>query len=135
MASPRGLIASTAWLKGRPKPRHPSDVGDWDWIVFAPHGDNYRFVSADGHAVTLDTHGRLTANTGEGVAELVRLGHGLGVAAQNVAAAGLADGRLTHVLPDWSLGEIETFAVWHANAPPAGLTRRLVEHLAQSLRM
>jgi DNA-binding transcriptional LysR family regulator len=50
---------------------------------------------------------------------------------QTEIEAEVADGRLIHVVPDWSLSVLRAYAVWLDGGPQRALTRRLIDFLVQ----
>jgi DNA-binding transcriptional LysR family regulator len=129
---PRVLVAAPAYLAGRAPARHPRNLAAWDWLHLSPvprHVVFRRAGAGAGAPVRVGFGPRLAADSATALARLAEAGLGLAECPHYLVAEALARRRLAVVLPGWTLGGLDIHAVWHANAPRAGLVRRLVDFL------
>lgn len=133
----RQLIASTDYLKNRPKVKTPDDVSDWDWIELTPvrHVKPLFRKSKTKH-ITIKPESHISANEALAVYHLAKAGAGLAVVPAFMAEEGINSGTVQHVLPEWKLDPISVFATWPSNAPKNGLISLLIDTISpdQSLR-
>lgn len=133
----RCLIASTAYLKGRSKPKAPEDLLSWDWIELSPvRHIKPTFRKSKTKQQTIKPTAHITANNVLAMFHLARAGAGIAVVPEFFTQGGLSTGETTVVLPDWKLDPIEVYAEWPSNAPKHGLIKLLVNALSppQSLQ-
>jgi DNA-binding transcriptional LysR family regulator len=124
----RTLVASREYVATKPPPRHPRELGGWDWIrlrsrpsvaTFARRGVRVAFVS------------RISVDSGAAALGFARQGLGLATVPTAMAEPDLRSGRVVAVLPDWPLEAPSVYAVWPANASRTSLTQRLISFLAK----
>ncbi|WEZ84478.1 LysR family transcriptional regulator [Rhizobium sp. 32-5/1] len=75
---------------------------------------DWTFTRNEGEARTVRFRADIAINTTPAVMEAVRQGGGLSVLPDFLAAADIASGRLTHVLPDWHLPSGGVYTVYPA---------------------
>jgi DNA-binding transcriptional LysR family regulator len=131
---PRVLVAAPSYIAARPPARHPGDLAAWDWLHLSPVPRAALFRPARPRAgdkpLRVEFRSRLAADSATALARLAEAGLGATECPHFLVAEALARKRLAIVLPGWTLGALAIHAVWHANAPRAGLVRRLVDFLA-----
>lgn len=133
----RRLIASTDYLKNRPKVKTPNDVADWDWVEFTPVKHikpSFRKLKSKPIAIKPTSH--IAANSSLAVYNLAKAGAGLAVVPEYLAEEDVQSGAVQYVLPEWKLEPIAVFATWPSNAPKHGLINLLIDAISpsQSLR-
>jgi len=127
----RHLVASGDYFIARVKPLSPKDLNDWDWLEFSPVGTRNTVFKKPGHeAITLKPASRISVNDAHALYQFARSGTGLALVPDFMAEEDERAGVLEHVLPDWNVEAIGVFAVWPHNAPKGGLTRFLIDYLA-----
>lgn len=130
---PRIAVAATSYLKGRAPVVSPAETLDWDWIELTLVQDGRATFRKPGQAdVTQKPATRIGTNNAQSLYELVRAGAGIAIVPEFLAARDLASGRVSHVLPDWTLAPIDVFAMWPANAPRHGLTHLMLDALGEA---
>ncbi|MEM9585220.1 MAG: LysR family transcriptional regulator [Pseudomonadota bacterium] len=128
----RKLTASPGYLANRPSPSGPSDVLCWDWIALTPvQNIPVRFWKDGQEVVSLKPEARISASDAQAICQLACVGTGLAVLPEFLLRESVENGRLQYVLPEWSLGSIDVFAEWPANAPKHGLVHLLLNWLHQ----
>lgn len=135
------LVASSAYLRKRGRPEHPSELEAHDSLLYLRPGPaQWMFERAHGGAeperVSVAVQGPLRVNNSEVLRDAVLAGLGLGQLPDFSAAAALRAGRLQALLPDWrpvgSFGDaIYAIRPWTPQVPRA--VRALVEHLRTAL--
>lgn len=126
----RVLIASEAYVSGRPVPKSPKDLEDWDWLELSPVRLRPEFRKSGRRSIRLKPTPRLNANDAYALYRLARAGAGLAILPESLSREDIGAGTMVNILPDWDLESIGVFAVWPPNAPKAGLTSMFVEALA-----
>ncbi len=127
----RHLVASRDYFDARAKPSSPSDLADWDWLEFSPVGTRNTVFKKPGHnTVSLKPASRISVNDAHALYRFARAGAGLALVPEFMAEADEKAGVVEHVLPDWRAEDIGVYAVWPHNAPRGGLTRFLIDYLA-----
>lgn len=133
----RQLIASTDYLKNRPKVRTPDDVASWDWIELTPvRHVKPLFRKSKTKQITFKPESHISANDALAVYHLAQAGAGLAVVPAFLAEEGISSGTVQNILPEWKLDPISVFATWPSNAPKNGLINLLIDTISpnQSLR-
>ena len=128
----RKLVASSDYLAKRPSISEPRELLDWDWLLLAPvHNAPLPFKKSGSRPVTIKPKARIFSSDAQALYRLARAGAGLAIVPEFLTTDDLAAGRVSHVLPDWTLKEIDVFAVWPSNAPKNGLIRLILEELSR----
>ncbi len=133
----RRLIASTDYLKNRPKVKTPDDIATWDWIELTPVRHAKRvFRKSESKEKTIKPESHISANDAFAIYHLAQAGAGLAVVPAFLAEEGVSSGDVQHVLPEWKLDPISVYATWPSNAPKHGLINLLIDAISpnQSLR-
>jgi DNA-binding transcriptional LysR family regulator len=137
------LVASSAYLRKRGRPQHPSELEAHDSLLYLRPGPaRWMFERSAGRGTTepervsVAVQGPLRVNNSEVLRDAVLAGLGLGQLPDFSAAAALRAGRLQALLPDWrpigSFGDaIYALRPWTPQVPRA--VRALVEHLRAAL--
>ena len=133
----RCLIASTGYIRDRPKAKTPEDLLSWDWIVLAPvRHIKPTFRKSKSEKTSIKPTAHISTNSALAMYQLTRAGAGLTVVPEFLARQGVISGEVKYVLPDWKLDPINVYAEWPSNAPKNGLINLLVNEISpdQSLR-
>ncbi|XYK79019.1 MAG: LysR family transcriptional regulator [Labrenzia sp.] len=129
----RNLVASTNYLAKRRPATDPNDLLAWDWMALAPvQSIPVKFAKKDHTDVNLKTEARILANDAHALCRLACSSVGLAILPEFLLRKYIEDGVLQRVLPDWSLGSIDVFAEWPANAPKHGLIHLILDWLRQN---
>ncbi|MBT7583336.1 MAG: LysR family transcriptional regulator [Kordiimonadaceae bacterium] len=124
----RTLACSPEYYARHPVPKTPEDLIGWNWIKhdMLP---GMRSFSKDGKAFNMELKGNISANSAEAMVKFALYGLGISTAARWLIEDELADGRLVHVLPDWTVEPMPLYAVWHGNITECSNTRKLLNFL------
>ncbi len=101
----RALVASPAYLAGRPPIAEPRDLGEHECLAFALQPkDAWYFRRRDAlldELVEVPVRGRLRANDSEALLEVVLAGLGIALLPTWLTGDHVSAGRLTTILPEW----------------------------------
>lgn len=105
-SSPRWLVASPAYLKGRQPLNGPEDLAQHDYIRYAwlSSGDRVELIDelSDGmRTVAVETHGRFRVNNALAIRDSLAMGAGIGLCPAWLVQDLLAARKLRRVLPQW----------------------------------
>lgn len=110
-SSRRSVLATIEYLARAGTPRVPADLADHETVVFSQLNNVWSF-SRDGAEASVLVRGRARFSAAEGIRAAVLAHMGLTIASDWMFAPELADGRVLRLLEDWSLPEIDLWAVF-----------------------
>ncbi|MDL2399143.1 LysR family transcriptional regulator [Rhizobium mayense] len=98
------VTAARSYIEKRGRPETPQDLLAHDCIrLRLPSGTVYRWeFERHGQEIRLDVQGPMTLQSAELMLEAVLGGAGIGYMTERTAALGLAEGKLVHLLEDWT---------------------------------
>ncbi|MFK7838557.1 MAG: LysR family transcriptional regulator [Sulfitobacter sp.] len=129
----RKLVAASTYVANRSSPKIPSDLLGWDWMALTPvQNIPVRFSKEGQETISFKPETRIFANDAQALCRLACTGTGLAVLPEFLVRAHVENGRLHYVLTDWSLGSIDVFAQWPANAPKHGLIHLALNWIGQN---
>ncbi|WP_421357993.1 LysR family transcriptional regulator [Agrobacterium rosae] len=110
------LVGSPPLAEKLSKARDPEDLGSLSFVANASLREplEWIFTQGESNTQTLRFKSDIAINTTPAVMEAVKHGAGLSVLPDFLAEAGIANGHLIHVLPDWSLPSGGVYAVYPA---------------------
>jgi DNA-binding transcriptional LysR family regulator len=128
-----GLVfcATPAYLKKHGTPKSPADLARHACIAFT--GPTRRKISGPEGPVDLELRGWLAVNEIGTVADLTRLGYGIGLCETNTIRGELADGRLRRVLPGHAVMGGGLWAVYPSKHHLSPKVRAFVDFVDESL--
>jgi DNA-binding transcriptional LysR family regulator len=102
------LVAAPDYLEARGEPSEPHALKEHDGLIVSAAARSWRLVNRSGDVIEIEPRPRLTAD--ESVVLMRSAIACLGVVClpESIAAAALAQGTLTRVLPDWTAGSVTT---------------------------
>jgi DNA-binding transcriptional LysR family regulator len=110
-SSPRSVLAAAGYLARAGMPRIPADLVDHETITFSQLNNVWNFTR-DGSEVSVLVRGRARFSAAEGIRAAVLADMGLAIASDWMFAPELADGRILRVLENWSLPDVDLWAVF-----------------------
>ncbi len=110
-SSRRSVLATAEYLKHAGMPRVPADLADHETVVFSQLSNVWNF-SRDGTEVSVLVRGRARFSAAEGIRAAVLADMGLTISSDWMFAPELANGRVLRLLEDWSLPDIDLWAVF-----------------------
>jgi DNA-binding transcriptional LysR family regulator len=129
--SARALVAGARYADSRPRPMHPSELEDWDWLRYKHRSDYTTLHGPEGETVKVLGQARLEADSIEALYHFTCQNLGATVLPEHLAARGEASGALVRLLPDWQLVPLGFFAVWPDTSRRETLTLLFVRFLAE----
>jgi len=110
-SSRRSVLATTEYLARTGMPRVPADLSNHETIVYSQSSDVWNF-RRNGTEVSVLMRGRARFSAAEGIRAAVLAHMGLTIASDWMFAPELANGRVSRLLEDWSLPDIDLWAVF-----------------------
>ncbi|SIO07255.1 LysR family transcriptional regulator [Vannielia litorea] len=129
--SARALVAGAGYAASRPRPGHPSEMEDWDWLRYKHRSDATTFHGPAGDTVKVVGQSRLEADSIDALYHFTCQNLGATVLPEHLAARGEAEGKLVRLLPDWQLVPLGFFAVWPDTSRRESLTLLFVRFVAE----
>ncbi len=130
------LCASAEYISRRGLPQHPEELRQYDCLGLVSSVlplSVWTFEGPEGEiSVPLPPTG-LQVNVGDAVVQAIRSGMGIGVVPHYSAAAGLKDGSLVHVLPQFHLQPLHVYALYPSRRYLDAKVRTWVDYLQQTL--
>lgn len=132
------LVASPAYLDGRPLPQAPQDLQSHNCIRARRVWDNAIqpwLLEKDDQTVEVQVGGTLIVNDLELERDLVRDGCGIGYLPEPLVAEPLLRGHLVQVLEDWSLGFSGLFLYYSSRRQVPAPLQAFVDFLKEKSRV
>lgn len=131
-ASPIVVCASPEYLAMRGKPEEPGDLSAHDCLHFSElrWGRIWHFRRGDDE-VRIPIVPRLEVNDGTTLRDAAVKGGGVTLLPMILVGQALREGRLTQILPSWSIATVPLHAVYPANRHIAHKVRAFVSFLAE----
>lgn len=129
----RLLCASPRYLQTHGEPRTPGDLARHRCILVRENDVAYGtwHLRAGQRSETVKVRGALSSNDGQSALEWALSGHGIVMRSEWETAAYLRDGRLRHVLPDWSTPPADIYALYPERLNLPAKTIAFVDFLSQ----
>lgn len=129
----RRLVAAPSYLDSKPDPTSPDDLHEWDWLELGPVWFKKReFRNAKKRVSITKRTARISTNNSHALTQLTCAGAGVAIVPEFIAEPDISAGKLTYVLPDWTVEPIPIYAVWPANAPKDGLIGHFIRFMNNS---
>lgn len=129
----RMLVAGAGYAASRPKPNHPTELEDWDWIRYAQRSDTIEFFAADGATVKVTGNSQLQVDSVQALYDFTAQDLGATVLPRHLGLRGVENGSLVELLPAWTLRPLGFFAVWPDTSRRESLTLLFVRFLARNV--
>ncbi len=132
----RCAVASRRYLDVHPEPKRPADLLSHDVIIYAQSigGEEWRFRKGTSET-SIHIPSRLAFSAAEGVREAVIAGLGIAIVSHWMMAPELARGEVVSLLQDWSLPDIDLWAVFPAGRLPSARAKAFIDWFAPTLRV
>jgi DNA-binding transcriptional LysR family regulator len=126
----RIVVGAVSYLDAHREPQTPEELVEHTNVVFAQGegGDRFTFKGPHG-AKTISVRPKLRINATEGVRSAVLAGAGLSVATEWMFEAELDSGVVREVLTDWTLPDLDLWAVMSAGRGTSAKVRAFVEFI------
>ena len=114
----RRVLGAPAYFEHRGEPTSPAELIEHEAIVYTQGAESWSFQRG-GSEVSVSVSGRLRLSAAEGVRAAVLAGLGLTVASEWMFVPELESGAVRPVLADWSLPDIDLWAVYPTGRMPS----------------
>ena len=107
------LCAAPGWVAAHGRPQHPDALLTHSWLGFAREGGGLRIdlLTPAGEPRALRVEPRIASNNQLSIQQMCEAGLGLALVGSMDAHDALQAGRLVRLLPDWSFGTLDIWAV------------------------
>ncbi len=109
--SRRSVIATPAYLARCGEPATPAELARRETVIFTRAGNVWRFTRHHSE-ISVTVQGRVQLSAAEGIRAAVFADMGLTIASDWMFSQELADGRVSRLLGEWSLPDIDLWAVF-----------------------
>lgn len=130
----RSVVATPAYLAAHGTPRTPAELAHHQAIIYDPGGGgstwSFREESTE---ISVVVSGRMRVTAAEGVRAAVCAHMGLAVASDWMFAPEIATGEVVRVLTDWSLPELDLWAVFPTGRMASAKARAFADFVQATL--
>jgi len=131
----RMLCASPEYLQQKGTPGTLDDLKNHDWIIFTLMPTPYHCTfSRKNEERAIQIKGRIKANNGGAVRSLALEGAGLATLASFLIARDIEDGKLVHLLPEYSISDVGIYAVYQGMQHQQAKIRKFIDYLAEHIQ-
>lgn len=133
-ASPRGLFASSRYLKAHGKLRHPRDLASHSLLAFRTYEreETSWVLEREGEKLEVPLVGSLSVQNFQVLCEAAGAGMGVTMLPELFYEHQIRAARLVRVLPEWKLPTGEIFAVYPSRELKPAKLEAFLEHLKRS---
>jgi DNA-binding transcriptional LysR family regulator len=133
--SNRMVVATPSYIKEVGEPQTPAELASKELIVYDMGGGGsvWDFKHSSGTSVSVAVSGRIRSTAAEGIKSAVLADLGLAVVTEWMIRPELDEGRVRPVLTDWSLPQVDLWAVFPTGRRASAKARAFVEFLEQRL--
>ena len=110
---------------------HPADLAAAPWVRYSVRAEDPELRDADGESYTLRSSTRAWASSGGAFIGMLAAGLGFGLVPKRLAEQERAAGHLVQVLPDWTWGSADFYAVTPSPRPTDAKVVRFINILAE----
>jgi DNA-binding transcriptional LysR family regulator len=130
----RRVVGTPTYFAANGVPKTPAELGSYQAIVYEQRlgGPTWNFRNANTER-TVTMSGRVHVTAAEGVREGVIAGLGFAIASEWMFAPELKSGSVISVLDDWSLPNVELWAVYPTGRQATAKARAFVRFVEQRL--
>jgi DNA-binding transcriptional LysR family regulator len=130
------LVASPAYLKRSPAPKHPRELAQFQWIAFsnAPSGHQWELRHAQGGRAPVRASQVIAANSFTAIKSLALNGEGIALVPVELCLGEIKGKKLVHVLPEWSTAANPVHIVYPPQRYASAKVKEAVPILEQKIR-
>lgn len=125
----RKLVCAPSYLASVNKIKTPDDLKSCDFVAMQGLADQVSLFKGGQEQIVHSNHVRVLVDNFAALGSALRAGLGIQRMPTSVAKDDLTSGALVEVLPDWSIADLGTYAVWPDTSRRSSLTRLLIGHV------
>ncbi|MCU0120708.1 LysR family transcriptional regulator [Pseudomonas sp. B2M1-30] len=125
----RVVLGTPAYFARHGEPTCPADLSKHQAVVYNLGGGNTWQFAKDLEKQSVIISGRIRVSAAEGVREAVLADQGLTLASEWMFAPELADGSVKTVMDDWTLPDLDLWAVFPTGRMASAKARAFVEYV------
>ncbi|WP_171181973.1 LysR family transcriptional regulator [Ruegeria sp. HKCCD8929] len=125
----RKLVCAPSYLKALPRVTSPGDLRTADFVAMQGLTDQVVLIKGDEEKTLHTNRGRVVVDNFAALRSALCAGLGIQRLPASVADPELEVGNLVELIPDWSIPDLGTYAVWPDTSRRLSLTRLLVDHI------
>lgn len=130
----RLIVASKAYIDQHGRPETPADLGRYDWVLYRQVPENLILQSGD-EIQKVRVSGKVRVDNAAARLCFLHDGHGLAIVPRYDVQEHLKSGKLAHILPDWTLPDLEVFAVFPADVTRSSKVKALLDYFRRHLAL
>ena len=131
-SSRRSVLATPAYLARCGEPKTPAELPHHQTIIFSQLGNVWNFTRK-GSEISVTVQGRVRLSAAEGIRAAVLADMGLTIASDWMFSQELASGSVRRLLGDWSLEDIDLWAVYPTGRMASAKARQFALFVESSL--
>lgn len=125
----RKIVCAPSYLASINKIATPADLKTCDFVMIDGLADQISLLK-DGQEIIVPTnHGRVFVDNLAALSSALKAGLGVQRIPTSIVQDDLKSGTLVELLPNWSVPDLGTYAVWPDNSRRSSLTRLLIGHI------
>lgn len=124
------ICAAPSYFEKRAIPQTIDDLKQHQWIIYS-RLSNKLSLRKDGESFNVAVSGSLFTNDASARLQFTIAGHGLALLPSYDALDGFSNGKLMEVMPDYTLPQLEIYAVFPEGATQAKASRLMIDMLKQ----
>lgn len=126
----RHVCAAPSYFENRPIPETINDLQHHQWIVYSRLSSKLIFRRGD-QSFSVPVNGTLFTNDAAARVQFAIAGQGLALLPNYDAQEGISSGKLMEIMADYTLPELELYAVFPEGATQAKASRLMLDMLKQ----
>ena len=127
----RKLVCTVDYLSQHQTPKHPEALQSWDWIKMQMMPPYRTMIDAKGTPFNVHFTPHIEVDSAEAMYKLTCDGLGLSSPPAFMLEEDLKQNRLVEILPDWTVADMQIYAVWPNNVKRGSITKLLIDFLAE----
>ena len=129
----RKLVCAPSYLASLSGVTSPDDLKSADFVAMEGLSDQLRFLKGSEERTLYTGRGRVVVDNFVALRSALCAGLGIQRLPASVADPELETGTLVELIPDWSIPDLGTYAVWPDTSRRISLTRVLVDHIGGAI--
>lgn len=129
------VCASPRYLAAHGTPQTPEELQHHTTLgyTYLASGDNWTFLDASCRTITVRVHSSVHANNGDLLRRLAQEDGGIIAQPKFIVWQDIEEGRLVRLLPDWTLGSFNLYAIYLSRRFLSAKVRAFVDFLAAEI--